>query len=82
MPMLDPLPVVPALPGVTLWLPDLPTPQALLPRVVDGRLPGLGASERAALVSTLGQSDLDAHAFETKLRLLVNDAVFFEAAAS
>ncbi|PRW61041.1 Tubulin-folding cofactor B [Chlorella sorokiniana] len=54
----------------------------LLPRFVDGWLPGLGGSERAVLLSTLGQSDLDAHAFETKLRLLVNDAVFFEAANS
>lgn len=55
--------------------------QALLPRVIDSRLPGLGPSERAGLLGTLGQADLDAHAFESKLRLLVNDALFFEAAA-
>jgi len=58
------------------------SPQSLLPRFVDARLPGLGASERAALLGMLGQSDLDAHAFESKLRLLINDAVFLEASAS
>lgn len=45
---------------------------------MEQRLGGLGASERASLLALFEQSDLDAHAFESRLRLYINDCIYFE----
>lgn len=55
---------------------------SVLPRVIEQRLPGAGPSERAALVGLFGAADLDAHSFEHKLRLFLNDYAFLECAAA
>lgn len=73
-----PLPATASTHSHTLRRPPPPRLTQVLPRFVEQRLGGLGASERASLLALFEQSDLDAHAFESRLRLYINDCIYFE----